>query len=300
MSAILILNPYANRGRAVQRIADIHQALKAHGVAYELVETQKPRHAVQLAREAVEAGFQPILAAGGDGLINEVINGIGSARGAEPWPALGVFRMGTANDLADNVGLPGDPMTTAAEIAAGHTRPLDICKVNDRYFMNNSGLGLESYVSVIQNRLHRVRGNARYLLATFRGIADNPQWDMRLTWDTGTYEGPVTMVSVGNSPRTGGIFYTVPHANPFDGLLTFVYGYMGTRLQILRLLPRTMRPEAGNYVEHPAVHETHTRSLQISLDAPSPLHADGEIIAEGIREAQYEVLPGQLPLLMAA
>ncbi len=300
MSALLVLNPYANRGRAAQRIAAIQDALRNQGIPFKLVETQKRGHAIELAREGVEAGNQPVLAAGGDGLINEVINGIGLACGTDPWVSLGVFPLGTANDLVDNLGLSRDPLTAARLVAAGKTRSLDICQVNDRYFMNNSGLGLESYVSVIQNRLHRVRGNARYLLATFRGIADNPQWNMHLEWDDGSFEGPVTMVSIGNSPRTGGIFYTVPHAEPFDGLLSFVYGFMATRMRILQLMPRIMRPGKGNYVEHPAVHEHHAKKLRIVLDRPSPLHADGEILTEGIREATYKVLPGQLPLLMTS
>ncbi len=90
----------------------------------------------------------------------------------------------------------------------------------------------------------------RYLVATLRGVSQNPQWSMQLEWEGGSYAGPVTLVTVGNHVRTGGLFYMTPHADAFDGLLTFVYGFMPTRWQILSLLPRTMKPGAGSYVEH--------------------------------------------------
>jgi diacylglycerol kinase family enzyme len=89
-----------------------------------------------------------------------------------------------------------------------------------------------------------------------------------------------------------------PHANPFDGALTFVHGYMATRSQILRLLPRTMKPGAGNYVEHPAIHELNTTWLRVNAERPTPAHADGEIFSLAIQELKYSIQPGRLPVLM--
>src|SRR5690606_23781743 len=111
-----------------------------------------------------------------------------------------------------------------------------------RYFDNNSAIGLEPYITLIQQRIQRVRGTPRYLLATLMGVYDKPGWNMDLEWQDGHYSGPISLVTVGNNPRTGGIFYVTPHANPTDGLLTFVYGYLPTRRKILRVLPRLMKP----------------------------------------------------------
>jgi diacylglycerol kinase family enzyme len=121
---------------------------------------------------------------------------------------------------------------------------------------------------------------------------------MRLQWEDGEYYGPITLVTIGNNPLTGGVFYVTPHADPFDGLLTFVYGSMPTRLKILRLLPRTMKPAAGNYVEHPHIHEVHSSWLRIQSDTPTPLHTDGVIQSESIRSMEYSILPGILPVIM--
>jgi diacylglycerol kinase family enzyme len=130
------------------------------------------------------------------------------------------------------------------------------------------------------------------------GIAQNPQWTMHIEWEDGEYEGPVTLVSVGINPLTGGLFYMTPHADPFDGLLTFVHGYISTRLQILRILPRTMKPGEGSFIEHPAVNEIHSPWIRIRTTTPTPLHADGEIQSESVRQLEYKILPSCIPVLM--
>ena len=298
--AIVILNPYAGRWKGRESKEDLVKALNAAGVPYEMIETNYPGHGIELARLAVNNGDSPIIAAGGDGSINEVVNGmLQSADGEfDHLPPLGVIPLGSANDFTDNLGIPRDILTAAKVIAGGNQRRIDICQVNDRYFDNNSAIGLEPFVTLIQEKIKRLRGTTRYLLATLKGIYRNPQWTMHLEWDNGSYEGPVTLVTVGNCPRTGGLFFMTPHADPFDGKLTFVYGYLPTRLQILRTLPRTMRPGKGSYVEQPAMHEIHAEWLKIKSDQPTPAHADGVIISREIQELEYRILPSVLPVLL--
>lgn len=297
MVAKVILNPYAGRWKALQRKDDIKASLRNAGIEYELVVTERPGHGIQLAKEAVQHGFAPIISAGGDGSINEVINGMILGSSANPVPALGVIPLGSANDLVDNLGLPKDLSQAIEVIASGITREIDVCQVNHRYFANNAAIGLEPYITLIQQRIHRLKGVLRYLAATIRGILDNPQWVMDIEWDGGDYSGPVTLVTVGNSPRTGGLFYMTPHAVPDDGLLTFVYGYMATRSQIFRLLPRTMKPDQGSYVEHPSIHEIDTKWLKVSSHQPTPAHADGEIFDTGITTLEYKIYPGYIKIL---
>ena len=90
-----------------------------------------------------------------------------------------------------------------------------------------------------------------------------------------------------------------PHADPFDGLLTFVYGYMPTRGKILTLLPRTMKPGEGSYVEHPSIHEISSPWLKVHSVQPTPAHADGEVFSEQIHDLEYRVIPQCLPVLMS-
>ena len=307
MTAKVILNPYAGRWTAAQRQTEVESALREAGIDYELAVTEHPGHGTVLAAQAVQEGFSPIIAAGGDGSISEVVNGIVNEfeeQDANELPPFGILPLGSANDLVVNLGLPTEIAEAAQVIGAGNIQLMDLGQVSfgnnlrTRVFDNNSAIGLEPSITLIQERISWLRGVLRYIVATLIGVAQNPQWRMRIEWDNGEYYGPITLVTVGINPLTGGVFYMTPHADPFDGLLTFVYGSMPTRLQILRLLPRTMKPTEGNYVEHPDIHEVHSPWLRIQSDTPTPLHADGEIQSEDVQNLEYKILPGRLPILM--
>ncbi|MBE0408720.1 MAG: diacylglycerol kinase family lipid kinase [Anaerolineales bacterium] len=302
MSLLVIYNPYSGRWNALKKKQEVEDALNRAGVKYELILTEGPGHAMDLAARAVNQGFDTVIAAGGDGTISEVVNGLAVAsenllkdRALGP---LGIIPLGSANDMVDNLGLPKDIDEAAKVIASGNTKLIDLCKVNNRYFDNNSAIGLEPFITLIQQRIKRLKGTSRYLVATLMGVYANPSWKMRLTWENGDYYGPITLVTVGNSPRTGGVFYVTPHANPCDGLLTFVFGFMPTRRQTLQLLPRTMKPGRGNYVEHPDIHEINTPWLKINSETPTPMHADGEIQSEAILDLDYTILPERLSVLV--
>ena len=299
MTAKVILNPYAARWGAQERWPEAAEALKAAGVAFEVVVSERRGHCTELAAQATREGFSPIISAGGDGTIGEVINGIfqAVAEGAA-LPPFGLMPLGTANDLASNLGLPLDLEGAAKVIAEGHTRRMDVGEVNGRFFVNNAALGLEPTVTLIQQNMTWAKGIFRYLLAALTGIARNQHWEGVLEWDDGRYEGPLTLITVGNCARTGGLFYMTPHADPFDGKLTATYGFRASRWGILTLLPNAMKPGEGSYVESEDMHEIHFTWLKVRLETPSPTHADGEIFSEAITEVEYRVHPKALTILM--
>ncbi len=136
------------------------------------------------------------------------------------------------------------------------------------------------------------------MVAALLGVLQNPQWTMHLEWEGGNYDGPATLVTAGNNPLTGGVFYMAPHADPYDGKLNCVFGSIQSRLKILRILPTTMKPGPGNYVENPAIHEINVSWLNIHTNRPTPLHADGEIQFTETQDIEYRVLPAYLPVLM--
>ena len=301
MTAKVILNPYAARWNARKRWHEAAAALKAAGLDFEMVESERRGHCTELAAQAVREGFSPVIAAGGDGTIGEVINGIlRAAEEGAAQPPFGVLPLGTANDLVCNLELPLDLDEMAKILVEGHTRPMDLGSVNGRYFANNAALGLEPTVTLIQQNMTWAKGILRYLLAALTGIARNQHWEGVLEWDDGHYEGPLTLVTVGNCARTGGLFYMTPHASPFDGKLTATYGFRPTRWGVLTLLPNTMKPGEGSYVESGDMHEIHFTWLKVRLESPSPAHADGEIFSEAMTEVEYRVHPAKLSILMPA
>ena len=300
MPAKVILNPYSNRWNARKRWPEAEAALRQTGLEFELSVSERPHHVIELAEQAARQGFSPIVAAGGDGTIGEVVNGLAHAAQDDSslLGPLGILPLGSANDLVDNLGLPKDLVAASRVIAAGKTRRMDVGYVNGFYFANNSAIGLEPYITLVQQRITWIKGMLRYLVAALRGIWDNPQWAAQIEWDGGNYEGPALLVTVGNGPRTGGVFYMAPHADPFDGKLTFVYAYRRTRFEIFRLLPRTMKPAQGSFVEMPEIYEQTATRIRIHMDRPAPAHVDGEIFSQGIQDLEYSIYPGKLNILM--
>jgi diacylglycerol kinase (ATP) len=312
MPTKVILNPYAGRWKGLQKRNEIENAFKSARIEFDLVMTEGPNHGVVLAHQAVTDGFSPIISAGGDGSVSEVMNGIVSAAqelGIEPVP-LGILPLGSANDLMVNLRIPTNIPEAVKVIAAGQSKKIDLGVVTawdisgkhpkTRYFDNNSAIGLEPCITLIQQRISWLRGSLRYVVAALLGVAQNPQWKMHLEWEGGEYDGPATLVTAGNNPLTGGVFYMAPHADPFDGLLNCVFGSITSRFQILRVLPTTMKAGAGNYVENHAIHEINVSWLKVHCDQPTPLHADGEIQFEATQDIEYRILPAFLPVLMYA
>ena len=295
-TACVILNPYSNRWGAKQRWPEAEAALRKAGLSFEFRETEKPGDGIRLAEEAARQGFSPVIAAGGDGAIGEVVNGLYRASPEGTLGPLGILPLGTANDLAHNLGLPLELEPAAQAIAAGKTKRIDLGKANEWVFHNNSAVGLEPVVTQWNVRMVRLKGVIRYLAAALRAIADGPRWTARLSWDDGSYEGPITLISVGNCPVTGGLFHMAPAADPADGKLTFVYAIGVSRLKMLGLLPRAID---GSYVNDPAAHQHHTTHLSIELDPASPIQVDGELRSEALTRVEYSTLAGRLDILGA-
>ncbi len=293
MSGIVILNPYSNRWEAGKRVPEIINALKQLSLDCEVVQSQRPEHAIEIAKQASIEGRDPIIVAGGDGMIGEVINGLYRANPEGVLGPLGIIPLGTANDLVVNLGLPLDIMGSLEAVFGQKTCRIDLGQVNDWVFDNNSAVGLEPIVTLYNIRMTRLRGVIRYLVAALRAIAAKPEYEMRIRWDDGEYEGLVSLVSIGNCPLTGGLFRMAPDADPKDGLLTFVYGYAPTRLKMLSLLPRAI---SGAYIHDPAIHQHHTRQLEITCSPGTPIQADGEIRAEDATTIRYRALPARLDL----
>jgi len=300
MKIKILLNPYSNRWNSQKRWLEAEAALRAQNVDFSLSISEYADHLVELASEAVKRGFSTLIVGGGDGSIGEVING--AAQGwdeTSPFPiSIGLIPLGTANDLADNIGIPRDFSVIARMIANGKTRQIDLGKCNERYFLNNSAAGLEPYVTTKQEKIKWIAGVPRYLIAAVQAIMEGPSWNAKIEWDGGSYEGPLSLISVGNGQRTGGIFFMTPHADPFDGKLTFVHGYRSTRLKMFQSLPAAMKPGKGNMVELDGIQEIHCTRLKFHLDKPSPAHTDGEIFSSWLTDFEYKIFPGVVPILV--
>ncbi len=293
MSTTVILNPYANRWKARECKPEIESNFRRAGIDFVIQETEYSGHGIELARAAAEAGNTPLIAVGGDGTITEVVNGLLQATPPENYPAgpVGFLPVGTANDLTDVLEIPRDMNKAMQLIIDGQTRVIDIGTVNGHYFDNNSAIGLEPMVSLENIRLTWLKGVVRYLTAAVLTILKKKSWHAQLKWDDGEYEGSLSLVSVGNTHRTGGVFYMTPSAKIDDGFLDFIYAPALSRIRLFQLLPKT---QTGAHINEPEVKEHRTRRLTIRTNTPTPIQADGEVISTNATEITYEILPRAL------
>ncbi|MGB1254085.1 MAG: diacylglycerol/lipid kinase family protein, partial [Candidatus Promineifilaceae bacterium] len=227
MKARVILNPSANNWRAQKQIPQIEQALASSGIDYELCITERKKQATELAASAVEAGFDTVMAAGGDGTIHEVVNGLIGQSGSAATTPLGILPIGTGNDLSDMLNLSRDVEQAVQTIVSGRSRQIDIGRVTidgkHHYFDNNCAVAMEPLITAEYNQLGRLSGVPRYVAAVIKGLFKLRPWPMKLEWDDGSYEGDILVGSVCNGPRTGSTFLMSPDAKVDDGLFDFVF-----------------------------------------------------------------------------
>jgi diacylglycerol kinase (ATP) len=190
-------------------------------------------------------------------------------------------------------------LSGAAEIiAAGRTRQVDAGQITVdgavHFFDNNCALAMEPVVTIENVKMTRLSGNVRYVAAVIKSLAKLNAWQMRVTWDDGSYEGPILLLSVCNSPRTGGLFRMAPEAKMDDGLFDFVYAPDLPMHQVVPLLPRLLH---GTHISHEKIAHGRTRKLVVESMPGTPVHADGEVLSESATRFTYEILPGKITLL---
>jgi len=293
----IIVNTHGGKLSGDAKIALVEQGLQAAGIDnYHLEPTQYANHACEIARQAAQEDYAVVVAVGGDGTINEVLNGLMQAAGEQGQPAtLGIIPMGTANDLADILQIPNNIPEACRRLAAGNIHTIDIGCVNGHYFANNSAIGLEPVVTITQNNMRWLKGVIRYVVAALKVVYNAKEWNMRVEWDTGMYDGPMVLVSVGNGHRSGGAFYITPLAKVDDGKFDFVYGVGMNRLKMLSLLPKIF---TGKHVYSPLVGYLQTTTLLVTTSPETPIQADGEIIDEKATKIHYKILPQKLQVIV--
>ncbi|MEK7753251.1 MAG: diacylglycerol kinase family protein [Acidobacteriota bacterium] len=286
----LIVNPCAGRGKAA-RLAPLAVArLRERGVECEARYTRGPGDATRLVAEALRGGAGCVAVAGGDGTVNEAVNGyVGVATGAQ---AIGFIPLGTGNDFAKMLGTGEDWRAACDRIAEGRRRRVDAGRCNGRCFANGIGAGFDAQVALEANGMSWLRGNAVYGTALARTLLLRHRTPLaRIEHDGGVIEGRITLVAIANGSTYGGAFRIAPAADVADGMLELVVADALSRSGILGLVPHVMR---GSHVGRKGVTVLRTCRVVMETDAPLAVHADGEIIGNAVTRIDVELLSGAL------
>ncbi|HHS13972.1 MAG TPA: diacylglycerol kinase family lipid kinase [bacterium] len=299
----VIVNPAADRGNAGLAVPDAEACLKKAGLTFEIVRTERPLHAVELAQDAVRQGFEIVVSMGGDGTVNEVLNGLVLARQKGLGEAaLGVLGVGRGNDFAFGVNIPSGLENGCAVLAAGRRRRIDIGRVradddmHGRYFGNGIGIGFDTVVGFEAAKMTRLHGFLSYLVAALKTLFlyyIPPR--VRIVFDEVSLEQPALMISIMNGRRMGGGFMMAPEGIPDDGKFDVCCVSWANRFRLLALMLNFMNgTQAG---KKPVRFERSRRIEVTALDGSLPVHADGETLCVEGKRLQVELLPGELEVI---
>lgn len=300
----VIVNPISGRGNGERSIPEIQRHLGQAGLDFDLVRTERPWHAAELARQAVEQGCQVVVAAGGDGTANEVLNGLMQARAANRGSpaALGIICVGRGNDFAYGIGIPTGVEAGCRVVAQGHRRTIDVGLVagglypQGRYFGNGVGIGFDAVVGFQALKLRPLSGFVSYLIAALMtAFLYYRAPRVRVSFDGEEVEHKALMVSTMNGRRLGGGFMMAPQGEIGDGLFDLCLVTEARPLRILGLIPHFMK---GTQATQPEIRMVRARRVSVAaLEGVLPAHADGETLCVDGTELTMELLPGQMEAL---
>lgn len=293
MSPIIILNPLAGRG--ARSWSHYEAELLKRGASIRV--TEKAGDGGRLAQDAIEAGADFLVAAGGDGTLCEVAGAIVAS--GQRRVRLGVLPLGTGNDFARTLGVWGEPKMALDALFEGETRRVDVgrieCEGQTRVWLNVAGCGFDSLVARRINGWGRrktmryARGLAAYLLATACELADFRAFDLTLELDGERIETAAILCAVGNAQSYGGGMRVCPDAHLDDGLFDVCVVQKTSRSEFLRAFPSVF---AGKHTHHPRVMMRRCRLVRIESKQSVPVLADGEIV--GSAPFRCEILPDAL------
>lgn len=257
----IIYNPTSGREALRNDLVSILNILENAGYetsAY--ATTPEPNSAKNEAMRACQAGFSLIVAAGGDGTINEVVNGIAPQKHR---PKLGIIPAGTTNDYARALRIPReDPLAAAKVIASGQSAKIDIGKANDNYFVNiAAGGSLTELTYGVSSQLKSLFGYVAYLVKGAELLPQIRPMAMKFTYDGGEYEGLASMFFLALTNSVGGLEQIVPDATLNDGKFTLIVVKTSNVAEILQLIRMVLM--GGRHVNDPRILYVKTNKVKV-------------------------------------
>ena len=297
----IILNPTAGRGYGAKAEPDLRRLLAQEGVDFELVRTERPWHAAELAEQAASDGVDLVVAAGGDGTTHEVVNGLMAAaeNGRAGESILGVIPIGSGSDFAHTVGIPPDLAGSCHRLAHGQLRVVDVGRLtlpgppfHSRFFDNTVNVGFGGVVSVEARKIRFLRGTPLYLLAVLKALVlHHDPLQVTIEYDDQEVALSSLMICVANGSREGGGFFTAPDAEPDDGIFDLCITADVTRLQMLGLIPHFLK---GTHTDLKPIDMARAKRVVISSEDDLIAHVDGELLGAGSHRMEFELLPQRL------
>ncbi|MFC2001830.1 diacylglycerol/lipid kinase family protein [Chloroflexota bacterium] len=300
-----IINPAAGGHSIYREWPWISKRLIDKGLKFDYVYTEGTGHAIELARTAADSDYNCIIAVGGDGTVNEVVNGILSSHGSHNT-SLGIVSAGTTCSCARSVGIPLDPVRSCSRLTSQNRLSIDVGIVEymsegqplRRFFVNEADLGFGATVVEVSKRMPLYFGRKiNYLPHALGGISSLVSYKNKSIFlsieDEAEEDCVCTMIVIANGTYFGGGMCIAPDAKPNDGLLDMViFGDM-RKSEILKIWSMTYN---GRHVDNDKVRLKKIKNVAIKCDEKILVEADGELLGEG--PVAFSVLPSALSIIV--
>jgi YegS/Rv2252/BmrU family lipid kinase len=299
LQARVIVNPAAGAGRAAKKWPQISSWLNKIGLSFEPDLTKSPGHATELAKSAVDKGYELVVSVGGDGTINEIVNGLYES-GSIKDVLLGIISAGTGSDYIRSLGLPChfkeacqrliNPRKLVVDVGAAEYT--DNGRKAQRLFVNFAGLGFDAEVVKATTRRFKALGSKpSYLAGLLTTFFLYRSRKVSLTVDGKTEDRKVCTIMASNGKYGGGSMLVAPHADPADGFFDVLIIDELSKPDLFWSLPRIYR---GTHLTHPKVTLKKARDIYIQSIEQTSLQTDGELLGE--TPVRFQMLPATLNL----
>ncbi|MDN5214450.1 diacylglycerol kinase family lipid kinase [Fulvivirgaceae bacterium BMA12] len=285
---LFVVNPISGYGKKDQIGALIDKYLDHHKYEYQLFKTNFPGHARELAQKAVSDETDMVIAVGGDGTINEIVNVL-----AKTQVKLGIIPLGSGNGLGRHVGIPLNPKKAINSINKGKCLPIDTCLVNGVTFVNMAGVGFEAYISKVFNESNE-RGLLTYLKCVIQHFNNYRTESYEFMVEGKLIKQRYLTIAFANSQQYGNNAYVAPRASIKDGYLdvVFVQTFPFYYWPVLIFKTLTKKLHTSRYIK------THrTKHFHLKAEHPVPMHVDGDFHSS-LADFQVEIQPKSLNLIV--
>ncbi|MCM3789792.1 diacylglycerol kinase [Domibacillus indicus] len=273
--ARIIYNPTSGRELFRKHLPEALEKLEKAGYETSAHATTGEGDATEAARIATERKFDVVIAAGGDGTLNEVVNGLA---GQEHRPKFGVIPMGTTNDFARALHIPRDIQGAIDVITAGETIPVDVGRMNERYFINIAGGGrLTELTYEVPSKLKTMLGQLAYYLKGIEMLPSIKPTDIRIEYDGEVFEGESLLFLIGLTNSVGGFEKLAPDSSVNDGLFTLIILKKTNLAEFIRIASLALR---GDHLNDPHVIYTKASRIRVQSSEPLLINLDGELGGE--------------------
>ena len=297
----IILNPKSGMGNGAKQLPEIRKIFDQSGINYDISITEKVWDAALIAKEAAISGYSGVVAAGGDGTCNEVVNGIMEASfQVTNLPSFGVLPIGRGNDFAFGARVPSGLQKAAEYIINAHTAKLDVGHIeggdypDGRYFVNGIGIGFDTMVGLEAAKLKFLHGPVTYVWGAIVTLFKYPKAPaLIVTYNGDTQNVESSQVSILNGSRMGGTFFMAPEGRVDDGVFDLCMPVKHiSRIKMIKLMIQYTK---GTQSENPVI--TMAKSPEYKVEAVKGsliCHADGETICTDGKNLRIKCIPNAL------